>query len=188
MFHKTIQDLLDVAAAGPRDEDRLNALASILRSAEPFDCGEIVAHTENGLVRFVLAPGLGGAGFAAMDAMVDEVTLRLDTASELKAHKLATIKPVASVLVLRLVTPGVPAAALVLGHQRTWSFPAAPLARLRIVANVGLRLLLQPHRGAGPGEDTAAEVARLRAHIASLEAEIVALRTERSKQRPDKPR
>jgi uncharacterized small protein (DUF1192 family) len=98
-----------------------------------------------------------------------------------------------SVLTLRLEAPGVEAAALVLGHTRSWSFPATPLSRVRALGNLALRLLLAgesptPSEQHNHSAELMGEVARLRTQIASLQAEIGDLRADKTKKRSGKPR
>ena len=183
MFQQTIQDVLALAEAGPREEDILACLCSVIRSTEPFDCGEIVSQTVSGLERFVLDPGLGDLGPAAMEALGDEPTLRIDTAAELKTRAPKSPSGIASILVLKLEARNVSRAVLVLGHRRSWSFAAAPLSRIRTAASVAVRLLLQPQSAAESAPGLITEVRRLRTKVATLEAEIAALRSQKLKQR-----
>ena len=191
MFQETIQDLLAITEAGPGAEDLCDRVRARISAFEPFDSGELLAQTEQGLSRFVLAPGLGGIGEKALAALGDEPTLRVDTAAELFERGLAAGPGLASLLILRLEAPGVASAALVLGHARAWSFAAAPLSRMRTIAGVALRLLVRgPGRGQISEEEVAklvADAARLRARISSLEAEIVSLRVDRVKPDPGTP-
>ena len=174
MLQPTIQDLLALAEAPPQREDRVARLAEVIRAITPLDAGELVARSEGGLSRFVLAPGLGDAATAALTALGGELTFRVDTAADLKLRNLHPLSALSSILILKLEAPGASAAALVLGHARAWSFPAAPLARLRVVGNMALRLLLPNDLSEGP--EGVAEIARLRVHIATLKTEIEALR------------
>lgn len=178
MFQQTIQDVLGLAEAGPRPPDLLERLRATLAAFERFESGEILAETPGGLLRFVIAPGLTEAGAAVLDSLGDEPTLRIDTP--------------ASLLALRLEAPGTTRAAIVLGHKRAWSFAAAPLSRIRTLGNLALRLLPRSTIEAAAPEDIKtlrAEVARLRAHAATLENEIVALRADRGARRDSgKPR
>ena len=179
MFQQTIQDVLSLAEAGPRPSDLLERLRVTLAAFERFESGEILAETPGGLLRFVIAPGLGEAGVKVLDSLGDESTYRIDTPT--------------SLLALRLDAPGTTRAAIVLGHARAWSFAAAPLSRIRTLGNLALRLLPRSSIETAAPEDLKklrAEVARLRAHTASLEDEIVALRADRASPRKDsgKPR
>lgn len=185
MFQQTIQDLLDLAGAGPRPEDVLQCLRARIAGFEGFEGGEIVARTQKGLFRFELAPGMGDLGPKALDALGSEPTLRLDTAAGLSERGLSA-PGLSSLLVLRLDSPRVSAAAIVLGHRRAWSFAAAPLSRIRALGGAALRVLVGNPAAAARAPETAeltAEVTRLRARLASLEQEIVALRAERAARR-----
>jgi len=192
MFQQTIQDLLKVAEAFPHREALLERLRSVLLEIEPLECGEILVETDRGFLNFVLAEGLGSTGPKILTALGDEATLRLDTAPELKERGLETPTRVSSLLVLRLEAPGVTRAAIALGHSRNWSFAAVPLARLRAISALALRLLLPGSLAARTPEETrlAAEVARLKALVSTLDDELVILRAERValRQRSDKPR
>ena len=174
MLQPTIQDVLALAEAHPQREDRVARLAEVIRAITPFDCGELVAQSEGALSRFVMAPGLGEAATAALTTLSGELTVRIDTAANLKLRNLHPPSPLSSILILKLEAPGASAAALVLGHARAWSFPAAPLSRLRVVGNLALRLLLP--KDLSEGTESMTEIARLRVHIATLETEIEALR------------
>ena len=168
MFQQTIQDVLTLAEAGPRPLDLLERLRTTLVAFERFESGEILAETPGGLLRFVFAPGVSEAGAVILDSLGDEPTFRIDTPT--------------SLLALRLQVQGTTRAAIVLGHERAWSFAAAPLSRIRTLGNLAVRLLMRsPIEAPAPEEMKAlrAEVARLRTHSASLENEIVALRAER---------
>ncbi len=190
MFQETIQDLLAITEAGHGAEDLCDRVRARISAFEPFDSGELLAQTEQGLRCFVLAPGLGGIGVKALAALGDEPTLRVDTAAELQERGLADGPGLASLLILRLEAPGVASAALVLGHARAWSFAATPLFRTRAIARVALRLLVRGSRTGPTPEDVAklmADAARLRARISSLESEIVNLRVDRAKPDPGTP-
>jgi hypothetical protein len=191
MFQQTIQDALALADAGPRPEDLLECVRARIASFEPFEAAEIVARTENGVFRFVVAPGLGDVGPKALAALGTEPMLRIDTAAGLSERGLSA-PGLSSLLVLRLESARAAAAVIVLGHGRAWSFAAAPLARVRTLGGLALRLLIWNPAAAAAAPDTArltAEVARLRAQGASLEKEIVALRAERAARKgSDKPR
>ena len=197
MFQQIIQDVLGIAEAGPRAEDLLERLRARIIAFETFECGELVIRTEKGVEHHVFAPGLGDLGLPALTAlegMEGEKTLRLDTAAEFRERGLLPPRGLTSLLVLRVDGPGFPSAALVLGHSRAWSFAATPLSRIRALGGLTARLLLraaepamifEPAEIAGLKDD----VARLRAHASSLEAEIVRLRAERAAtNRSDKPR
>jgi hypothetical protein len=168
MFQQTIEDVLTLAEAGPRPQDVLERLRATLSALERFESGEILAETPGGILRFVIAPGLGQEGAAILDSLGDQATFRVDTP--------------ASLLALRLEAPGATRAAIVLVHSRPWSFPAAPLSRIRTLGNLAVRLV--PRSSAAPAaagevESLQAEVARLRAKTATLEDEIAALRADR---------
>lgn len=190
MFQQTIQDVLTLAEAGPRPEDLLESLRARITTFEPFECGEIVARTESGLLHFVIAPGLADVGPRALVALGTEPMLRVDTAADLNDRGLA-VPGLSSLLVLRIEAPRVAAAALVLGHRRAWSFAAAPHARIGTLGGLALRLLIRNSTPAGPGPEAiklTAEVARLRAQMSGLENEVVALRAERALRKDsDKP-
>ena len=190
MFQQTIQDILALAEAGPGTEALLACVRSRIGAFEHFDSGELLVQTEQGLAHFVLAPGLGEIGKNAVAAMGEGSTRRFDTAAELQERGLARGTGLASLLILRLEAPGVPAAAIVLGSVRAWSFAAAPLSRIRTIASVALRLLVRHREPGQASEETGrlmAEVARLRTHVSTLEAEIVILRTDRARKRSGKP-
>ncbi len=127
MFQQTIQDVLTVAEAGPRPEDLLQRLGETLAAFERFESGEILAETPDGLLRFIIAPGVTEAAAVILDSLGDEPTFRIDTPT--------------SLLALRLEAPGTTRAAIVLGHKRAWSFAGAPLSRIRTLGNLALRLL-----------------------------------------------
>lgn len=190
MFQQTIQDLLAVAEAGPRADDLLERVRATIVAFERFESGELLAQTQHGLSRFVLARGLGEASPKALAALGKEPTLRVDTNAELQSLGLTEGPGLASLLILRLEMPGVTSAAIVLGHTRPWSFAAAPLSRIRTIGSVALRLL-----AAGPGPDPTseevatlrAEVNRLRTHVASLESETAGLRASLPRPRSGKP-
>ncbi len=183
MFQQTIQDALTLAEASPGPEDLLERVGVTIRAFERFEGAEILAETLSGLRRFVAAPGLGGElGLRILDLLGDEPTLRFDTLADMNAKGLVTTSGFASLLVLRLQAPGATRAAIVLGHTRDWSFAAAPLSRIRNVGSMALRLLLRASAPAAPPEELKrlhAEVARLRAHVTTLQNEIVALRADR---------
>ena len=197
MFQQIIQDVLAIAEAGPRAEDLLERLRARIIAFETFECGELVIRTEKGVRHHVFAPGLGDLGLPALSAlegMEGEKTLRLDTAAEFRERGLVPPRGLTSLLVLRVDGPGFPSAALVLGHSRAWSFAAAPLSRIRTLGGLTARLLLREAEPAVVGDSAEVarlkdDVARLRAHALSLEAEIVRLRAERAAtKRSDKPR
>jgi hypothetical protein len=180
MFQQTIQDILAITGSGPRIEDILESVRSRIVAFEPFECGELLARSDRGWARFVFAPGLGDIGARVFEELGDEVTLRIDTAADIRTRGLEASPGLASLLVLRLEASPFDAAALVLGHRRAWSFAAAPLSRIRTLGNIALRLAAAaatPGRGSGPD----AEVIRLQNRISSLEAEIIGLRANRSK-------
>jgi len=184
MFQQTIQDVLALAEAGPRPEDLLEVLRARIAAFEAFECGEIVARTEAGLLHFVVSPGLGDLGPGVLQALGTEPTLRLDTADELDERGLAG-PGLTSLLALRLESSHATAAAIVLGHRRAWSFAAAPLSRIRTLSSLALRLLLRSSRPSAPTPAPevlrlTTELARMRAHASSLEDEVVVLRAERA--------
>ena len=109
MFQQTIQDVLTLAEAGPRPEDLLESLRARITTFEPFECGEIVARTESGLLHFVIAPGLADVGPRALVALGTEPMLRVDTAADLNDRGLA-VPGLSSLLVLRIEAPRVAAA------------------------------------------------------------------------------
>jgi len=143
MFQQTIQDLLTVAEASPRPEDLLDRVRTTILAFERFECGEIVAQTERGLLHFVIAPGLEDIGTKLLPLLGEEKTLRLDTAAEFIERGLAPGRHLASLLLLRVEAPGANAALVALGHSRNWSFAASPLSRIRAIGSLALRLLLR---------------------------------------------
>ena len=191
MFQQTIQDLMALADAGGAPVPLLGCLRERIGAFERFECGELLARTEGRPIRFSLSGGLGDVGLKALDELGEQSELRVDTAADLRQRGFASDSGLASLLVVRLRAPGVPVAAIVLGHQRAWSFAAAPLSRIRTLADFTLRLLgreAMPLAAARETVDLTTEVARLRAHIASLEAEISSLRADRPKTGSGKPR
>ncbi len=189
MFQPTIQDILILTGSGPRIEDILDSVRSRIMAFEPFEAGELLARSDRGFVRFVFAEGLGDIAPRVLEALGNEATLRIDTASDIETRGLEASPGLSSLLVLRLDVPPFDAAALVLSHRRAWSFAAAPLFRIRTLGNVALRLAAaaaeaSSARGSGPD----AEVMRLQNRVSSLEAEIIALRANRSKPVSDTPR
>lgn len=142
MFQQTIQDLLAIAEAAPRPEDRLARVRSTILAFESFESAEIVAQTGRGLLGFTIAPGLEAVSPKLLAALGDQPTLRLDTAEELSGRGLVECPRVASLLLLRLEAPGATSALIALGHSRNWSFAASPLSRIRAIASLALRLLL----------------------------------------------
>ncbi len=191
MFQQTIQDLLSITAAGPRAEDLLERVCATILAFERFESGELLAHTEHGSSRFLLAPGLGEVGRKALAQLGGERTLRLDTAAQLQESGLNAGSGLASLLVLRLEAPSVTSAAIVLGHSRPWSFAAAPLSRVRTIASVALRLLVcgsAPTDNSGDDFELMAEITRLRTHVSTLKAEIMGLRADLARRGYDKPR
>ncbi len=144
MFQQTIQDLLTVAEAAPNPEDLLERVRTTILAFERFECGEIVAQSSRGLLRFTVAPGLGNIGPRLLPLLGDQKTLRMDTAVELTGRGLSESPGLASLLLLRLEAPGAASALIALGHSRNWSFAAAPLSRIRAIASLALRLLLRP--------------------------------------------
>jgi len=182
MFQQTIQDLLAVAEAAPYPEEMLDRVRTTLLAFERFECGEIVAATDRGLLHFTIAPGLGEIGPQLLTLLGDQDTLRLDTAAGLNERGLAANPRLNSLLLLRLEAPGAASGLIALGHSRNWSFAGSPLSRIRAVASLALRLLL---RAALPGKSPdetrlAAEVARLKALVSTLDDELVVLRAERA--------
>ena len=143
MFQQTIQDLLTVAEASPGPEALLERVRTTILAFERFECGEIVAQTDLGLLHFVIAPGLGAVGPKVISLLGDEKTLRLDTAADFTERGLAPDPRLASLLLLRIEAPGATAAVIALGHSRNWSFAASPLSRIRAIASLALRLLLR---------------------------------------------
>jgi hypothetical protein len=143
MFQQTIQDLLAIAEAGPHPEDLLDRVRSTLGAFERFECGEIAARTERGLVRFVIAPGLGELAPQLLSVLGDQPTLRIDTAAEMSERGLSPLPGLASLLLLRIDTPGAASAVLALGHSRNWSFAGSALSRIRAIGSLALRLLLR---------------------------------------------
>lgn len=195
MFHQIIEDILAVAEAGPRPEDLRERLRLRIAAFETFECGELVVRTEDGVKHHVFAPGLGdlaGQALETLDALEPEKTLRLDTGSDFRQRGLTPPRGLTSLLALRVGSPGVVSAAVVLGHSRAWSFAAAPLSRIRTLGTLALRLLQHAEKApVDPAEvlRLTEEVARLRVYASSLEAEIVSLRAERATtRRSGKPR
>ena len=200
MFQQTIQDVLAITEAGPRPDLVLARAYERIVAFEKVEGAELIVETEAGTRRFVLAEGLGDVGANAFAALGDEATLRFDNVAQMKERAISAPPGLKSVLILRLQSSSVKSAALVMGHSRAWSFAAAPLARLRTLGNVMLRLLapsdesskMRPGALSVPARDEKselmAEVARLRAHVASLEGEVAGLRADQSKKRSGKPR
>ncbi len=182
MFQQTIQDILAIAEAGTSVEDILQRVRTRLGSCEPFECGEIVVLNAGGSFRFVVTPGLGDDGMKALAVLGEEATRRFDTRAALAEQGFESRPELTSLLILRLAAPEGTTAVLVLGHRRAWSFAGAPLARLRTIGNLALRLLV---RAAAPNPNDAeagalrAEVAQLRARISSLQTEVAGLRADR---------
>lgn len=190
MFQQTIQDVLALAEASSDAVSLLERLRERIASVEPFEGGELVAHTSHGFLRFVFDPGLGEVGAKALAALGDEPTLRVDTLAELQERGLGISPGFNSLLVLRVGAPGATSAAILLSHPRAWSFAAAPLSRIRTIAGVALRLLLAGSSPAHSSEEVRRlkeEVPRLRAHVTSLEDEIISLRADRARKDSDKP-
>ena len=192
MFQQTIQDLFAITEAGAEPSSILGRLRERITSFEKVECGEVLVATEGGLARHVFSGGLGETAVLALEALGAEPTLRFDTAAQMLQAQIQPPDGLNSLLVLRLEAPGVSTAALLLGHSRPWSFPATPLSRARALGSMALRLLLthQAKTQNRDGDETSAlvaEVARLRAHSASLESEILALR-DHAKKRSGKPR
>ena len=184
MFQQTIQDILTVTAASHGREELLNHVRTTIGAFERFECGELLAQTDKGLLRFVFAQGLGDLGAKALAALGNEPTLRLDTATELVPLGTGALPGLASLLILAIEVPGATSAAILLGHTRAWSFAAAPLSRIRTIGAVALRLLLvQTPEASVPQAETArltAEIARLQAQVVALQAEVLRLRPQRS--------
>ena len=182
MFQQTIQDLLAVADAGPHPEAVLERMRSTILAFERFECGEIVAQTERGLLHFTIMPGLGDLGPKLLPLLGDQETLRMDTAAEWHERGLAPGPHLASLLLLRIEAPGTSSALIAMGHSRNWSFPASPLSRIRAVASLALRLLLRVSLPSKSPEETrlAAEVQRLKGLVSTLDDELVVLRAERA--------
>jgi hypothetical protein len=184
MFQETIHDLLALAGSGPRAEDILDCLRSRIIAFETFEYGEIVARSQREYDRFVFAPGLDDIGEKILEDLGDEPTLRIDSAEQIRHCGYGDGRGLSSLLILRLEAEPFLTSALVLGHRRAWSFAAAPLFRLRTLGTAALRMLasLEEPEGA-PGRTRAAEAETtwLRKRITDLEAEIIGLRTERSR-------
>ncbi len=142
MFQQTIQDVLSLAEASGRPEDVLRCVHARISAFEAFESGELLAQTSDGLRRFVVAPGLGDIGPNALAALGDHETLRIDTVADMETRGLSTGPGTASLLILGIGAPGVIRAAIVLGHSRAWSFAGAPIARVRTIGEVALRLVL----------------------------------------------
>jgi hypothetical protein len=106
----------------------------------------------------------------------------MDTASDLRDRGLAPVSPLASLLLLRIDSPGATAALLALGHSRNWSFAASPLSRMRAIGSLTLRLLLKASVPAKSPEEARllGEVHRLKGLVSNLDEELVALRAERA--------
>jgi hypothetical protein len=187
MFQHTIQDILALAEAPAGDAALLGTFRERLCAFEEFEAGEIVAARNGSLARFILAPGLDDAAAQWSKALGEEATLRFDTAADLAARGLQAPPNLNSFVILRLGGRESADAVLVLAHKRAWSFAAAPLSRVRALGNVALRMLLRKDAGR-PSDEATAEVARLRAHVASLEREIASLRGERITPRSGTPR
>ncbi|MEO8361565.1 MAG: hypothetical protein ABI672_16140 [Vicinamibacteria bacterium] len=194
MLQQMIQDVLALAEASGRPEDLLAKLKERIATVERLDCGEILAITQRGLVRFELAPGLGEVGTTALKVLGDQPMLRFDLIAQMHEAGLTPPQGLNSLLILRLEASGATSAALVLGHARAWSFPGAPLTRIRTMGGVTLRLLLAQSASptavpsATADASLATEVTRLRAHVATLEREIAELRDDKAKRRSGKPR
>ena len=182
MFQQTIQDLLAAAEAAPHPEELLERVRVTILAFEPFECAEIVAATERGLLHFTIAPGLAHVAPALLPLLGDEKTLRLDTAAQWAERGLPEGPRLASLLLLRIEAPLAASAVVALGHSRNWSFAGSPLSRIRAIASLTLRLLLRISLpGKSPEESRlAAEVARLKGLVSTLEDDLVALRAERA--------
>lgn len=182
MVQQTIQDLLAVAEAAPYPEELLGRVRSTLLAFESFECGEIVAATDRGLVHFTIAPGLGDIGQELLPLLGDQATLRLDTAAELAGRGLAANPRLSSLLLLRIEAPAAASAVIVLGHSRNWSFAGSPLSRIRAIASLALRLLLRASLPPKSPEEArlAAEVQRLKALVSTQDDELVVLRADRA--------
>ncbi|MBK5255094.1 MAG: hypothetical protein JJE39_03595 [Vicinamibacteria bacterium] len=191
MFHQTIQDILALTGSGPRTEDILDSVRSRIMAFEPFESGELLARSDQGCRRFVLAPGLGDTGDRVLGALGDEATLRIDTAAEVRERGLEANPGLASLLILRLDVPPFDSAAVVLSHRRAWSFAAASLFRIRTLGNIALRLVAPLARTADPASESSAaeaELSNLRNRVSSLEAEIIGLRVAQARPGSDKSR
>ena len=182
MFQQTIQDLLAVAEAAPHPEELLDRVRSTILAFEPFECGEIVARTDRGLLHFTLSPGLGDIGPQLLPLLGDQDTLRVDTAAGLSEHGLAASPRLSSLLLLRIEAPGASSGVIALGHSRSWSFAGSPLSRIRAIASLALRLLLRAALPVKSPEEArlTGEVARLRSLVSTLDDELVVLRAERA--------
>jgi len=179
MFQHTIQDVLRLCEAEDSPKALLATFGTLVAAFEPFEAGELVVRAGGVVRRFEVKAGVNDIGEALLRALGAEPTLRIDTAADLIAKGLDAGSGLNSLLVLRLATDPSTDAAIVLAHRRAWSFAATPLSRVRTLANVLLRLLVRPERGAGAvgaADDATAEIAGLRARIASLEGEIASLR------------
>jgi len=190
MFHQTIHDILALTAAAARPEDILDCLRTRILGFEPFECGEIVAHSDRGPVRFAFGAESEDLTEAFLKELGHEPTRRLDTAAEIRERGLLARKDLSSLLILRLELETYDRAALVLGHSRAWSFAAAPLFRLRTLGNIALRLIAPAADPARTGEVAAleAEQVRLRARIVSLEKEILGLQGGKATPPSGRPR
>ena len=182
MHQATHQDIQALASSATRPETVLAILGQRLRDIEPFDAAEIVTRGPYGLRRFVVAAGLEDVAEPGLASLGAERFLRFDTPAHWAARSLAFVAGRQSLLAVRLDVPETTGAALLLSHSRAWSFAGAPVVRLRAIAEIALRLILAlesrttPTTAPGDDERLKAEVVRLRAHVASLEGEIVELR------------
>jgi len=184
MFQQTIQDVLALTESSGRAEDLLACARTRIGECERFEAAVVVVRVASVVRTFTIAPGLADIGTWALGELGEEMTLRLDTTTDLQARGFPGETAITSLLILRVASSDTAGAALVLGHSRAWSFAGAPLSRLRTIGQVVLRLLVAPKSGSSPDDEALKlrnEVTRLRAHVATLENEVIALRADRKK-------
>lgn len=174
-------DILALLDAAGSEGEFLTALAGRIRAFQPFDRGALVPDvTREEAIDLDRAPSV--VSLAGAPALLERGdALRFDTRADLPALRDLAGPQTASLLLV--VTPprsagggAIERSALVLASRARWAFPAAPLRRLRTLADAAARL--RPHIS----EERREDASHLLAEISRLSAENSALRRERDEQ------
>jgi hypothetical protein len=180
-------DILALLDAASSEGDFLVALAGRIRAFQPFDRGALVPDvTREDGIDLDLAPRVVELA-GARPLMERGDAIRFDTRADLPALREFAGRETASLLIVVTPERGAGAdsterSALVLASRARWAFPAAPLRRLRTLADAAARL--RPHISEERREDAAhlfAEISKLSAENSALRIEIEALRRKKKR-------